>query len=86
VTDRNRNGPKSKAEGEKPAAALANLAADDSAFDASIDVQSGQPILKGTGELSESNSISGAESDFPRSRPMPAAASHVPHLFAWSRR
>jgi translation elongation factor EF-G len=43
--------PKSKAEGEKLAAALAKLAADDPTFGVSIDAESGQAILKGTGSI-----------------------------------
>ncbi len=43
--------PKFKADSKKLVAALAKLAADDPTFGVSIDVESGQTILKGTSEL-----------------------------------
>jgi elongation factor G len=43
--------PKFRADSEKLVAALAKLAADDPTFGVSIDVESGQTILKGTSEL-----------------------------------
>jgi elongation factor G len=43
--------PKSKADQEKLVLALAKLAAEDPSFSASIDPESGQTILRGTGEL-----------------------------------
>ena len=47
----------SKADREKLAIALAQLAADDPSFGVGTDVESGQTILKGMGELHLDNKI-----------------------------
>jgi elongation factor G len=49
--------PKSKADREKLAVALAKLAAEDPSFRVSTDLESGQTILKGMGELHLDNKI-----------------------------
>jgi elongation factor G len=49
--------PKSKADREKLAVALASLVAEDTSFGVATDVESGQTILKGLGELHLDNKI-----------------------------